>query len=130
MMHRRRSRIESPEIVSGRIHRVDRRTEGQRAQQQAGMRVVIFAVTKRDAAVCRFWPDSSTFRSRTCSGVTSTHSSLLMNSSACSNDSGRGGISRTSSSAVDERMFVSFFSFVGFTSRSSARAFSPTITPS
>jgi hypothetical protein len=53
-----------------------------------------------------------------------------MNSSACSNDSGRGGIRRASSSAVDERMFVSFFSFVGFASRSSARAFSPTIIPS
>ena len=63
-------------------------------------------------------------------GVTSTHSSSRMNSSACSSDSGRGGIRRTSSSAVDERMFVSFFSLVAFTSRSSARAFSPTIIPS
>ena len=32
-------------------------------------------------------------------GVTSTHSSSRMNSSACSSESGRGGISRTSSSA-------------------------------
>ena len=64
------------------------------------------------------------------SGVTSTHSSSRMNSSACSSDSGRGGIRRTSSSAVDERMFVSFFSLVALTSRSSARAFSPTIMPS
>ena len=42
----------------------------------------------------------------------------------------RGGISRTVSSASTARMFVSFFSFVAFTSRSSARAFSPTIIPS
>jgi hypothetical protein len=53
-----------------------------------------------------------------------------MNSSACSSESGRGGISRTSSSAVEERMFVSFFSFEAFTSRSSLRAFSPTTMPS
>jgi len=43
---------------------------------------------------------------------------------------GRGGIRRTSSSAVEERMFVSFFSLVALTSRSSARAFSPTTMPS
>ena len=60
-------------------------------------------------------------RSRTLAGVTSMHSSSRMNSSACSSDIGRGGIRRTSSSAVDERMFVSFFSFVALTSRSSAR---------
>jgi hypothetical protein len=36
------------------------------------------------------------------------------------NDKGRGGIKRTSSSAVEERMFVSFFSLVALTSRSSA----------
>jgi len=52
------------------------------------------------------------------------------NSSACSSESCVLGISRTSSSAVDWRMFVSFFSFVGLTSMSSARAFSPTIIPS
>ena len=40
------------------------------------------------------------------------------------------GISRTSSSDVDERMFVSFFSLVALTSRSSEREFSPTIMPS
>src|SRR3989304_2300251 len=54
-------------------------------------------------------------------GVTSTDSSSRMNSSACSSESGRGGIRRTSSSEVDERMFVSFFSFVPFTLGSSAR---------
>ena len=40
------------------------------------------------------------------------------------------GVSRTSSSAVEERMLLSFFSLVGFTSISSSRAFSPTIIPS
>ena len=34
------------------------------------------------------------------------------------------------SSAAAARWFVSFFSLVGFTSMSSARAFSPTIIPS
>ena len=62
--------------------------------------------------------------------MTSTHSSSAMNSSACSSDIGRGGISFSKLSAVDERMLVSFFSFVGLTSMSSARAFSPTIIPS
>ena len=37
---------------------------------------------------------------------------------------------RTSTSAVEERMLVRCFSFVALTSRSSARAFSPTIMPS
>ena len=53
-----------------------------------------------------------------------------MNSSACSSDIGRGGISFSKLSAVDERMLVSFFSFVGLTSMSSALAFSPTTIPS
>ena len=34
------------------------------------------------------------------------------------------------SSAVEERMLVSFFSFVTLTSRSAGRAFSPMIMPS
>ena len=84
----------------------------------------------REAAVWRFWAESSSFRSRTFVGVTSTHSSSLTNSSACSSDIGRGGIKRTSSSAEEERVFESFFSFVALTSRSPARAFSPTIMPS
>ncbi len=41
-----------------------------------------------------------------------------------------GGVSFSSSSAVDERMLVSFFSLVMFTSMSSARVFSPTTMPS
>jgi predicted ATPase len=53
-----------------------------------------------------------------------------MNSSACSSESGRGGIRRTSSSAVAERMLVSFFSLLAFTSRSFSREFSPTTIPS
>jgi hypothetical protein len=39
-------------------------------------------------------------------------------------------MSRTSSSAVALRMFVSFFSRAGLTSMSSDRGFSPTIIPS
>jgi hypothetical protein len=78
----------------------------------------------------RFDASSTSLRRRMLTGVTSTHSSSRMNSSACSSESGRGGIRRTVSSADAARMFVSFFSFVGLTSRSSARAFSPTIIPS
>ena len=74
--------------------------------------------------------DSSTLRIRTAAGVTSTHSSSRQNSSACSNDNARGGINRTNSSPVDDRMFVSFFSLVALTSMSSEREFSPTIMPS
>ena len=69
-------------------------------------------------------------RSRTLPGVTSTHSSSRMNSSACSSASSRFGINRVNSSDVDWRMFVSFFSRVAFTSMSCARTFSPTIMPS
>ena len=62
---------------------------------------------------------STTLRSRTLCGVTSTHSSSAMNSSACSSDIGRGGTRRTVSSEPAARLLVSFFSFVGFTSISS-----------
>ena len=72
----------------------------------------------------------TTLRSRTVCGETSTHSSSPMNSSACSNESWRCGVRRSSSSAVDDRTLVSFFSLVGFTSISSTREFSPTIMPS
>ena len=58
------------------------------------------------------------FRRRMLFGVTSTSSSSLMNSIACSRPSFRGGMRRTASSAVDARMLVCFFSFVTFTSRS------------
>ena len=83
-----------------------------------------------EAALCRFDWFSSTFRMRIDCGVTSTHSSSRMNSSACSSESGFGGISRTSSSELDAHMFVSFFSLHAFTSMSSERAFSPTTMPS
>ena len=63
-------------------------------------------------------------------GVASTSSSSRMNSIACSRLSWRKGVSFTAISDVEERMFVSFFSFVTFTSRSAGRAFSPTIIPS
>src|SRR5262245_5480595 len=84
----------------------------------------------RLAAVCRFCAESSILRSRMSDGVTSTHSSSRMYSSAWSSESHRGGISRTVESAEGARVFVSFFSFVALTSRSSTRAFSPTIIPS
>ena len=73
---------------------------------------------------------STTLRMRTFCGVISTHSSSRQNSRACSSESLRGGISVSVTSDVDERMFVSFFSLVMFTSMSSAREFSPTIMPS
>src|SRR5439155_18179871 len=52
--------------------------------------------------------DSTTFRRRTEAGVASTASSSRMNSRACSSESSRLGIRRTSSSEVEDRMFVSF----------------------
>ncbi len=67
----------------------------------------------------------TTLRSRTDSGVTSTHSSSEMNSRACSSESRSGGVRRMASSAEAERMLVCFFSLVGLTSISSSRAFSP-----
>jgi hypothetical protein len=73
---------------------------------------------------------STTLRIRTIPGVTSTHSSSRQNSRACSKESALCGMSGTSTSPEDWRMLVSFFSFVGFTSMSSAREFSPTIMPS
>ena len=56
--------------------------------------------------VWRFDADNSTLRRRIDDGVTSTASSSRMNSSACSSESTRGGISRTSSSAEAARTFV------------------------
>ena len=67
---------------------------------------------------------------RTFSGVTSTHSSSRANSSDSSSESTRGGVIDSKESDVDERMFVSFFSFVMLTSMSSAREFSPMTMPS
>ena len=52
------------------------------------------------------------------------------NSSASSSVSTRWTASRTSTSEVEERMFVRCFSLHALTSRSSAREFSPTIRPS
>ena len=70
------------------------------------------------------------FRRRMLDGVTSTSSSSLMNSIACSRPSLRGGISRIASSADEARMLVCFFSFVTLTSMSAVREFSPMIMPS
>src|SRR3981081_1825184 len=72
----------------------------------------------------------TTLRIRTEAGVTSTHSSSRMYSSACSKESCRLGMSRTSSSEAEDLMLLSFRSLVGLTSMSSALAFSPTIIPS
>src|SRR2546427_711979 len=51
-------------------------------------------------------------------GVASTNSSSRMNSMACSRFKMRGETRRIASSAVEERMFVSFFSLTIFTSGS------------
>src|SRR6185295_1199869 len=69
-------------------------------------------------------------RSRMLEGVTSTSSSSLMNSIACSRPSLRGGIRRIASSALEARMLVCFFSLVTLTSMSAVREFSPMIIPS
>src|ERR1039457_3261931 len=69
-------------------------------------------------------------RSRSDLGVISTNSSSAMNSMACSRFNGRKGTRRIASSAVEARMFVSFFSRTAFTSRSVSLAFSPMIMPS
>jgi len=73
---------------------------------------------------------STRLRRRRFFGVTSTSSSSLMNSIACSRPILRGGMRRIASSAEDARMFVCFFSLQMFTSRSFSRAFSPMIMPS
>jgi hypothetical protein len=49
------------------------------------------------------------FRRRTVDGVTSTSSSSLMNSTACSSPSRLGGMRRMASSADEARMLVCFF---------------------
>ena len=82
------------------------------------------------AAFWRSTGSSTSLRRRITSGVTSTHSSSRMNSSAWSSESLWWGTSFTVSSEPDARMFVCFFSRTAFTSRSSARAFSPTTIPS
>ena len=84
----------------------------------------------RDRVFARSVAVSATLRIRAPFGVTSTHSSSAQNSSACSRDSDRGGTRWTSSSPLDCRMLVSFFSLVMFTSMSSEREFSPMIMPS
>src|SRR5712691_4387107 len=63
-------------------------------------------------------------------GVTSTYSSSVMNSMACSRFKLRKGTRRIAMSEVEERMLVSFFSRTTLTSRSLSLAFSPTIMPS
>ena len=88
------------------------------------------APSRRFEVFSRATFSSTSLRRRTESGVTSTHSSSRRNSSEASRVNRVGGASRTSTSALDARMLVCCLALVGLTSRSSARAFSPTIMPS
>ena len=63
------------------------------------------------------------------SGVTSTSSSSLIHSRACSKEKIRGGVKRTASSEELERMLVTCFFLHGLTSISSSRVFSPITWP-
>src|ERR1035437_3611499 len=69
-------------------------------------------------------------RSRIDCGVISINSSSSIYSSATSSVNTRCGSRLTLSSVAFDRMFDSFFSFVGLTSISPGREFSPTIIPS
>src|ERR1017187_7055641 len=69
-------------------------------------------------------------RSRIDRGVISINSSSSIYSSATSSVNTRGGSRLTLSSVAFDRMFDNFFSFVGLTSISPGREFSPTIIPS
>ena len=62
-------------------------------------------------------------------GVTSNSSSVSMNSSACSRLRTLGGVRRSASSALEERVLVSCFFFHTFNSMSSPRLFWPTTMP-
>src|SRR5438105_1889578 len=73
---------------------------------------------------------SNAFRNRIDLGVISTNSSSSMYSSAASSSNRRGGFSTVLISAVEERMFVNFFSRAAFTGRSLSRQCSATISPS
>src|SRR5690242_7074327 len=50
MMQRVVGCIEGPEVLARWIERIDLRVESQRAQESSSMRVVIFAVAKRDGS--------------------------------------------------------------------------------
>ena len=62
-------------------------------------------------------------------GVTSRSSSVSMNSSACSRLKTLGGVRRSASSALEERVLVSYFFLQTFSSISSPRPFCPTTMP-
>ena len=62
-------------------------------------------------------------------GVTSKSSSVSINSRACSKLKTFGGVRRSASSALEERVFVSCFFFHTFSSISSPFPFCPTIIP-
>src|SRR5438045_8092243 len=82
------------------------------------------------ASLRRSVAPSRRLRSRRDDGVTSISSSSSMYSSASSKVIWRGGSKIIISSAAVVRMFVSFFSFVAFTSRSPGRTCSAMIRPS
>src|SRR5437870_3576326 len=67
------------------------------------------------------------FRIREDCGVTSSSSSSRIHSSSCSSESLCAGRSWIPSSAVEARMFVSFFSLTTLTSMSSSRAPGPVV---
>jgi hypothetical protein len=73
---------------------------------------------------------SNRLRRRMDCGVTSISSSSSIYSKAPSSVNSRGGSSWMFSSLDLVRMFVSFFSFVGLTSMSPGREFSPISIPS
>src|SRR4051794_25545298 len=121
-----RRRLELVQLGAQRLEALGRdRLAGRLARAHAAA-----PAFERRASLARAPLSSSALRRRTFAGVTSTHSSSRRNSSAWSSDRRRAGTRRTSTSAVEERMFVRCFSLTAFTSRSSARAFSPTIIPS
>ena len=116
-------------ILGQRVGR-DRAAEFTATGTIATLRARVAPVEATAVRLGRILAANTRFRSRILCGVTSTSSSSLMNSIACSRPSLRGGINRTASSAVDARILVCFFSLVMLTSMSLARAFSPTIMPS
>ena len=95
--------LEESEAFSRFCSAISRLTAGWRSAKRTAERAARLVFS-------RAVPSSSALRSRTDCGVASTHSSSRRNSSAWSSASLRGGTSRTSSSAVAERMLVRCFS--------------------